>query len=109
MQRGVLRIGLWSALIAFVAGAGYSVVQVLQVLRILVWPTDAILIYAFSFCIAWPFLLQNVCALELVLRGPATTGDRGTILTVRNYEFRTCGPRSFDQANNEAGGRSVMA
>ena len=57
MQRGVLRIGFWSALIAFVAGAGYSVVQVLQVLRILVWPTDAILIYAFSFCIAWPFLL----------------------------------------------------
>ena len=59
--------------------------------------------------IAWPFLLQNVCALELVLRGPAATGGRGTILTVRSYEFRTCGPRSFDQANNEAGGRSIMA
>lgn len=46
--------------------------------------------------IAWPFLLQNVCPLELILHGSvrAVTG-RGTILAARRYEFRTCGPRSF--------------
>ena len=46
--------------------------------------------------VAWPFLLQNVCPLELVLKGTvaAVTG-RGTILAIRSYEFRTCGPRSF--------------
>ena len=57
MHKVVYRIGFWSALIAFLASAGYSIVQVLQVLRILVWPWDAILIYCFSFCIAWPFML----------------------------------------------------
>ncbi|MBZ5575014.1 MAG: hypothetical protein LAP40_00475 [Acidobacteriia bacterium] len=46
--------------------------------------------------VAWPFLLQNVCPLELVLKGTvsAVTG-RGTILAIRSYEFRTCGARSF--------------
>ena len=49
--------------------------------------------------IAWPFLLQNVCPLELILKGPITalTG-RGAILAIRSYEFRTCGERSFWEA-----------
>jgi len=59
--------------------------------------------------IAWPFLLQNVCPLELVVRGSVATCERGTILTMKNYEFRTCGQRSFDQAIAEAGGSSIMA
>jgi hypothetical protein len=60
--------------------------------------------------IAWPYLLQNVCPLELVVRGTTvTTGERGTILTMSNYEFRTCGERSFDQALAGAGGSSIMA
>ena len=46
--------------------------------------------------IAWPFLLQNVCPLELILEGSvrSVTG-RGTVVAVRTYEFRTCGARSF--------------
>ena len=48
--------------------------------------------------IAWPFLLQNVCPLELVVCGKAmTTSPRGTVLTMHRYEFRTCGERSFNQ------------
>src|ERR1051325_5458891 len=36
--------------------------------------------------IAWPFLLQNVCPLELVVRGTTvTTSERGTILTMSHY------------------------
>ena len=47
--------------------------------------------------ISWPFLLQNVCPLELIVRGTTmSTSARGTILMMNDYEFRTCGERSFD-------------
>jgi hypothetical protein len=46
--------------------------------------------------IAWPFLLQNVCGLQLVVRGPVIrVGPRGTIMEIGSYEFQTCGERSF--------------
>ena len=46
--------------------------------------------------IAWPFLLQNVCRLELVVRGLVIrVGARGTIMEIGSYEFQTCGERSF--------------
>ena len=49
--------------------------------------------------IAWPFRLQSVCPLELVVRGPVVrTGTDGAVLKMKSYEFRTCGERSFDQA-----------
>jgi hypothetical protein len=60
--------------------------------------------------IAWPYLLQNVCPLELVVRGTTvTTKGRGTVLKMDDYEFRTCGQRSFDQAVVGGGGSSIMA
>ena len=44
--------------------------------------------------IAWPYLLQNVCPLELVVRGATVTAEgRGTVLPMSDYEFRTCGHR----------------
>jgi hypothetical protein len=49
--------GFWSALVSFIAAAGYSIVQVLQVLGIVRWPFDAIGIYGFSLLIAAPFML----------------------------------------------------
>jgi hypothetical protein len=60
--------------------------------------------------IAWPYLLQNVCPLELVVRGATVTAEgRGTVLTMSDYEFRTCGQRSFDQAVSGAGGPGILA
>jgi len=60
--------------------------------------------------ISWPFLLQNVCPLELVVRGKTTTTtERGTILAMDHYEFRTCGQRSFISAVASAGGTSILA
>ena len=60
--------------------------------------------------IAWPYLLQNVCPLELVVRGPTVAnGARGTIVSMDRYEFRTCGQRSFDQAATAGSGSSVLA
>jgi len=50
--------------------------------------------------VAWPFLLQNVCPLEVVIRGEVLRTDaRGTVVRMRDYEFRTCGARSFAQPN----------
>ena len=46
--------------------------------------------------LAWPFLLQNVCRLQLVVRGPVVeVGERGTLVGIDSYEFQTCGERSF--------------
>jgi hypothetical protein len=48
--------------------------------------------------IAWPFRLQSVCPLELVVRGPVVrSGADGAVLKMKSFEFRTCGERSFDQ------------
>lgn len=52
-----LRFGFYSALIAFIAGTGYCVVQLLQVAGVISFPLSDILIYGFSFCIAIPFML----------------------------------------------------
>ena len=49
--------------------------------------------------IAWPALLQNTCELELVVRGLVTrVSGRGAIVSIQDYEFRTCGARSFWEA-----------
>ena len=46
--------------------------------------------------IAWPFLLQGSCALELAVWGTIlSAGPGGTVLKMRRYEFRTLGERSF--------------
>ena len=52
--------------------------------------------------ISWPVLLQNVCPLELVVRGPMIRSDRsGSVMHVKYFEFHTCGERSFEQPTGE--------
>jgi hypothetical protein len=54
--------------------------------------------------IAWPFLLQGVCKLELVVLGSIRkVTDRGAVLSIQRYEFRTCGDRSFVEAQYPLG------
>jgi len=49
--------------------------------------------------IEWPFLLQQVCPLELRVWGRVLrSDDEGTVVRMSRYEFRTVGARSFDQA-----------
>lgn len=51
--------------------------------------------------LAWPFLLQNVCPLELWIWGKVVRSDAaGTVVQMASYEFRTCGERSFEQASS---------
>lgn len=57
MNKTLYRIGFWTALVAFVAAFGFSVVQILQVIGLLTYPWDEILIYGFSLFIATPFML----------------------------------------------------
>ncbi len=52
------KLGFYSALVALIAAAGYAVVQILQVVGVLKYPADAILIYGFSLFIPVPFLLS---------------------------------------------------
>jgi hypothetical protein len=49
--------GFWSALIAFVATMAFNIAQFLQLLGVLTFPFDQILIYGFSLCIVIPFLI----------------------------------------------------
>ncbi len=57
MQKTIYTFGFWSALVAFVAAVGFIVALILQVLGVLVFPWDGILIFGFSLCIATPFML----------------------------------------------------
>lgn len=51
-------IGYWSGLAAFIAVVAYDIAQLLQVVGVLRFPLDEILIYATSLCIVVPFVLE---------------------------------------------------
>jgi hypothetical protein len=60
--------------------------------------------------IEWPFLLQHVCPLELLVWGRVLrSGDQGTVVRMNKYEFRTVGARSFDQVIARAANLSIVA
>ena len=49
--------------------------------------------------ISWPFLLQSVCPLELLVSGRiAASCGRKTVVQIERYEFRTRGEHSFEPA-----------
>jgi hypothetical protein len=60
--------------------------------------------------ISLPVRLQDVCSLELVVRGRVLRSDRhGYVLRVGSCEFRTCGNLSFDQPSAGKRACSVLA
>ena len=58
MARTISQVGYWSGLAAFASAVAYDVVQILQVLGVLRFPLDEILIYGTSLCIVVPFVLE---------------------------------------------------
>jgi len=70
MDRKVYKFGFWFGVAAFGSNAAFVLAQTLQLLRILTYPFDEILIYGFSLCIVIPFLLEML-ALHYV-----TTNDK---------------------------------
>ncbi len=89
MDKVAARFGFWCALTAFVAAAGYSVVQILQVLGLVGAPWDAIFIYAFSFGIAWPFMLA-IWALHRVTRESRQLWSGAALLFAVIYSVYVC-------------------
>ena len=60
--------------------------------------------------IAWPFLLQGSCALELVVWGSILATREGcTVLRKSRYEFRTRGERSFSESQKRPEAYSITA
>lgn len=54
----ISEVGYWSGLAAFTSVVAYGVVQILQVVGVLQFPIDEILIYGSSLCIVVPFVLE---------------------------------------------------
>lgn len=60
--------------------------------------------------IEWPFLLQNVCPLELRIWGRVLRIEQGeAVISMAKYEFHTCGERSFDQLPEQPLNLSIVA
>lgn len=60
--------------------------------------------------VQWPFLLQNVCPLELNVWGRVQRTDAdGTVVRITRYEFRTCGARAFHQPEDGHSIYSIVA
>jgi hypothetical protein len=58
--------------------------------------------------IQWPFLLQGVCPLELVLTGPVIrSSSNGLVQQILRHEFVTCGARSFSVSQEKDGASRV--
>lgn len=65
MKGDIYKIGYWSGLIAFVSTVLYVIVQLMQILGVLSFPYDGILIFGSSLCIVFPFVLA-VLALHYI-------------------------------------------
>jgi hypothetical protein len=57
MERTIYKVGFLSSFIAFVAAAGYSIAQILQIIGFISYPWDEIYIYGFALFIAAPFMM----------------------------------------------------
>jgi hypothetical protein len=68
LDRRISKVGFCFGLLSFIAISAFGVVQILQVLDLLSYPFDEILIYGFSLCIAIPFMLAML-ALHYIVPG----------------------------------------
>jgi hypothetical protein len=58
MSKVIYKIGFWCGLMAFISTVAFFIAQLLQLIGLLIYPWDEILIYGFSLCIVIPFLLE---------------------------------------------------
>jgi len=56
MKETIYEVGFWSGLVAFSAGVGFNIVQILQLFHVTRYPLDEILIYGFSLCMVIPLI-----------------------------------------------------
>jgi len=58
MDRTISKVGYIAGLVAFASVLAYDMVQILQIVGVLRFPIDEILIYGTSLCIVVPFILE---------------------------------------------------
>ena len=75
-------VGYWAGLAAFAAAVAYDVVQILQVLGVLQFPLDEILIYGTSLCIVVPFILEMLAFHHLTAKDKQFWTHASLIFTI---------------------------
>ena len=88
MNKNIYAIGFWSGVVAFTATLVFYIVQMLQVLGMLSYPWDEILIYGFSLCITLPFLTEML-VLHYVVPAEKKFWTHGALLCTVIYVARS--------------------
>lgn len=89
MTTKISEVGYWSGLAAFGATLAYVVVQILQIVGVLRFPLDEILIYGTSLCIVVPFVLEMLAFHYLTAKDKQFWTHAALILTVIYAVFVT--------------------
>lgn len=82
MKISIYKIGFLSGIIAFSTNVLFVIAQTLQLLGILNYPFDEILIYGFSLCIVIPFLLEMLALHHVTPDGKKFWSHAALIFTV---------------------------
>ena len=89
MKKTIYKVGFWSGIFAFGSTAAFVIVQLLQLLGILKYPLDEILIYGFSLCIVIPFLLEMLALHHITSTEKQFWSHAALIFTVLYVAFVT--------------------
>jgi len=89
VNKSIYRIGFWSGLVAFISTVAFFIVQMLQLLGVLIYPWDQILIFGFSLCIVIPFMLEMLALHYVVPPDKKFWSHAALIFTVMYVIFVT--------------------
>jgi hypothetical protein len=89
MNRIIYKVGFCSGFIAFISIVAFTITQILQLLGVLSYPLDEILIYGFSLCIVIPFLLEMLALHHIAPTEKKFWSHAALIFTVLYVAFVT--------------------
>ncbi|HET7896080.1 MAG TPA: hypothetical protein VFL47_00370, partial [Flavisolibacter sp.] len=89
IMKAVSRIGFWSGLVASGATITYSLVQLLQLYRVITFPADEILIYSTSLCIVLPLLVEMLALHSITPNGKKFYSHAALLFTTLYAVFVT--------------------
>ncbi|MEO8771126.1 MAG: hypothetical protein ABI402_13600 [Ferruginibacter sp.] len=89
MNTTINKIGFWAGVFAFGANALFVLVQLLQLMGVLTYPYDEILIFGFSLCIVIPFLIEMLALHYVVADDKKIWSHAALIFTVIYVVFVT--------------------
>jgi hypothetical protein len=82
MMIKISEVGYWSGIAAFVSVVAYAVAQILQMIGILRFPIDEIVIYGTSLCIVIPFILEMLAFHHLTAKDKQFWTHASLIFTI---------------------------